>query len=184
LKIPGGISIDVTDPVNFYYLTGIVLGLSILAMWYFTKTPLGAVMVGIRDNAQRVDYLGFSVPVTKAIIFAFSGAFAGIAGSMFALFQNVVSTDGVLHILVSFTPIMCILVGGLGTFSGPIWGSGILILMEEFTLRYTERAELVAGVVFVIVILFMPMGFVGLWNIAVARWRRSSLKQQSEAVTS
>ncbi|MBU2547842.1 MAG: branched-chain amino acid ABC transporter permease [Proteobacteria bacterium] len=158
-KIPFLLSVDMTVPSNFYYFAISVLGLSILAMWFLTKTPFGSLMVGIRDNADRVDYLGFKLAPTKAIIFLISGFFAGIAGSIFALFQNVVSTDGVLHILVSFTPLMAVLVGGIGTFFGPILGSAVLLFVEEMSMAYTERVELVAGLVFVGIVLFLPGGF-------------------------
>jgi branched-chain amino acid transport system permease protein len=100
-SIPGIISIDMTDPFNFYYFAIIVLGLSIGILWFFTKTPFGTIMVGIRDNANRVDYMGFKVPQSKAVIYLFSCGFAGVAGSIFALFQNLISADGAFHILVS-----------------------------------------------------------------------------------
>ena len=99
-----------------------------------------------------------------------SGFFAGIAGSVFGLFQNVVSTDGVLTILVSFYPLMAILVGGIRTFSGPILGVGILILVEELSMRYTERVELISGLVFVLVILLAPAGVVGLLRTVRQKW--------------
>jgi branched-chain amino acid transport system permease protein len=164
LEIPGVFSLDMTVPANFYYFALLVCGAGIWLMWFLTKTPFGSLMTGIRDNAERVEYLGFKVPQTKAVVFIISGCFAGIAGSVFALFQNVVSTDGVLHLMVSFMPIMAILVGGIGSFAGPILGTGVLILIEEWSVRLTDRVELVTGLIFVLVVLFAPQGVVGLWE--------------------
>ncbi|MFH1138546.1 MAG: branched-chain amino acid ABC transporter permease [Pseudomonadota bacterium] len=164
LHLPGLAPFDMTDPRNFYYLCLAAVSLCLFLMWYFTKTPLGQVMVGIRDNQVRVGYLGYRAPLTKAVIFSVSGGFAGIAGALYALFQNVVSTDGVLSVLVSFKPIMTILVGGIGTFIGPVVGCGALIMVEEITSRFTERFELVSGLVFIGVILFAPYGLVGTYR--------------------
>lgn len=182
LSLPGVHSVDMADSFNFYYFAIAVSGLCIFVMWHITKTPLGSIMVAIRDNTQRVDFLGFRVPFVKAIVFVISGAFAGIAGSLFALSHSVVSTDGVFQILVSFFPLMAILVGGIGSFWGPVIGCGVLTLVQEFTLRYTERAELVSGLVFVLVILFMPYGAAGFWRMLGARRRYRSADGHSITV--
>ena len=119
-------------------------------------------MVGIRDNPNRVDYLGFKVPQSKAVIYVVSGCFAGVAGSIYALFQNLIAADDAFHVMVSFAPIIITMVGGIGSFSGPIAGSAIFGIIEELTSRYTERVELVMGLILILVIMFAPMGFVGL----------------------
>lgn len=160
--IPGVVSIDMTNPTNYYYFTIIVMGLSIWAIWFFTKTPFGQIIVGVRDNAQRVSYMGFKVPHTKALVFIISGGFAGIAGACYALLQNLVSTDGVLVIYMSFLPIMMAFIGGIGSFFGPICGAAILTILDELITMYTERVELVTGLVFILVVMFVPAGFTGL----------------------
>ena len=170
LRIPGLFSVDITNPLNFFYFAVAVMAICAGIMWFITKTPFGSIMVGIRDNAMRVDYMGFRLPHSKAVVFIISGTFAGMAGSMYALFQNVVSTDGVLHILVSFTPIMAILVGGLGTFFGPVIGQAALLLIEELSTRYVEHVELVSGLVFVFIVLFAPTGLIGVSKIVREKW--------------
>ena len=175
-NIPGVVSIDMENPLNFYYFAMAVIILSIWVLWFFTKTPLGSVIVGIRDNANRVDYLGFKVPQTKAVILVFSGAFAGVAGSIYALFQNLISADGAFHVMTSFAPVLMTMIGGVASFFGPIWGSAIFAIIDEITTRYTERVELVIGVILILVILFAPMGFVGFYRIVKEKWssRRSN----------
>jgi branched-chain amino acid transport system permease protein len=161
LNIPGVVSIDMTDTTHFYYFATAVICLCIWVLWFFTKTPFGQLMIGIRDNAKRVDYLGFRVPHTKAVVFLVSGWFAGIAGALYALLQDLVSTDGVLTAYMSFFPIMMAFIGGIGSFFGPIYGSAILTVMDELITAYTERVELVTGTIFILVVLFAPMGFAG-----------------------
>jgi len=164
LGFPGIGSVDISDPLNFYYFAVTVLGLSIWFLWFFTKTPLGSVMVGIRDNANRVNYLGFKVTQTKAVIYTLAGAFAGVAGSVYALFQNLIAADDAYHVWVSFAPIMMTMVGGISSFFGPIAGAAIFGIIEELTSRYTERVELVMGLILISIIMFAPLGFVGFVN--------------------
>jgi branched-chain amino acid transport system permease protein len=162
LNIPGIAAIPMkNDPVNFYYFAVVVLGLSLWIMWFFTKTPFGQLQVGVRDNAKRIDYLGYKVPQIKAVVYIFSGAFAGLAGAMFVLFQDMVSADGSLGILVSFNPIISTVVGGMGSFLGPVWGAAIFQIIEEVVQRFTERVELVVGIILILVTMFAPGGFAG-----------------------
>jgi branched-chain amino acid transport system permease protein len=176
LGFPGIGSVDMTDPLNFYYFAVTVLGLSIWFLWFFTKTPLGSVMVGIRDNANRVNYLGFKVTQTKAVIYTLAGAFAGVAGSVYALFQNLIAADDAYHVWVSFAPIMMTMVGGISSFFGPIAGAAIFGIIEELTSRYTERVELVMGLILISIIMFAPLGFVGFVNFLKQKLIRRSAR--------
>ena len=174
LHLPGVGPISLKNPENFYYFGTLILGLSIFLMWFFTKTPLGQVQIGVRDNARRMDYLGFKVPQTKAVVYVLSGTFAGVAGSIYGLFQNLVSCDGSLGVLVSFLPITNTVVGGIGSFFGPIWGAAILEVIGEITVRYTERVELVQGGILVLVMMFAPTGLVGFIQSLRLRWAARS----------
>jgi branched-chain amino acid transport system permease protein len=178
-KIPGIVSISMKVPENFYYFAVIVLGASLWAMWFFTKTPFGQIQVGVRDNAMRVDYLGFKVPQTKAVVYVVAGAFAGIAGSIFALFQNLIAADSAFSILVSFGAVINTLVGGLGSFFGPVCGTAIMQILEELTSRYTDRVELVAGLILVLVIMFAPMGFMGFVRSIRLKWLAKAAQKTS-----
>jgi branched-chain amino acid transport system permease protein len=178
-NIPGIVSINMTVPENFYYFAVIVLGASLWAMWFFTKTPFGQIQVGVRDNAMRVDYLGFKVPQTKAVIYVVAGAFAGVAGSIFTLFQNLIAADSAFSILVSFGAVINTLVGGLGSFFGPICGTAIMQILEELTSRYTDRVELVAGLILILVIMFAPMGFMGFIRAIRQKWLAKAAQKSS-----
>ena len=170
LNIPGVVSIDMTDQINFYYFAVAVIAVCLLFLWFYTKTPFGSLVVAVRDNAMRIDYLGFKLPQTRAINLIISGAFAGIAGAVHALLQKLVSTVGVLDIQASFEPIMMAYIGGVGSFFGPIIGSGVLRLLEDLVIRFTERIGLVNGAIFILVVLYAPMGLVGLFHSAKGKW--------------
>lgn len=168
-SIPGVVSINMRAPENFYYFAIVVLGAGLWIIWFLTKTPFGQIQIGVRDNAMRVDYLGFRVPQTKAVVYVIAAAFAGVAGSIYALFQNLISSEA-LNILKSFAPITMTMVGGLGSFFGPILGAAIIQIMEELTTRYTEQVELVVGLILILVIMFAPMGCVGLVRSLKQKW--------------
>jgi len=168
-SIPGVVSVNMKAPENFYYFAIVVLGISLWMMWFFTKTPFGQIQVGLRDNAKRIDYLGFKVPQTKAVVYVVAGAFAGVAGSIYALFQNLISS-GALDIFTSFAPITMTMVGGIGSFLGPVLGAAILQIIEELATRFTEQIELVVGMILILVIVFVPMGAVGLFKILKEKW--------------
>jgi branched-chain amino acid transport system permease protein len=146
LSIPGLVSFDMSDPVLFFYFAVVVLGGSIWLAWFLTKTPLG----------------GFRVVYTKAVVYIFSAAFAGAAGAMSALFQGMIAAEGSVDIAHAFQPILATIVGGASSFFGPIAGAGIFAVLEELTTRFTDRVELVNGIVLILVIMYFPSGFMGL----------------------
>jgi branched-chain amino acid transport system permease protein len=158
------------SPQNFYYFAIVLLALSLWLMWFFTKTPFGQVQLAIRENAKRTDYLGFKVPQSKAVIYLVSAAFAGVSGSLYGLFHNLVSADGAFGALVSFAPIINIMIGGIGSFMGPILGTALFLVIEEVTSRFTERVELVIGLIFVFVIMFAPLGVLGTAKMLKQKW--------------
>jgi branched-chain amino acid transport system permease protein len=175
LTIAGVGAIPMKDePANFYYFAITLLAASLWLMWFFTRTPLGQVQLAIRENARRTDYLGFKVPQTKAVIYVFAAANAGVAGSLYGLFHNLVSADGALGALVSFAPIINIMIGGIGSFLGPVLGTAIFQLIEELASRYTEHVELVIGLLLVVVIMYAPMGALGVAKQLRQKWRRQS----------
>ena len=169
-RIPGVLTVDMAVPQHFYYFAMTILFLSIGAMWFFTKTPFGSVLVGIRDNPRRIDYLGFKVPHSKAALLIVTGFFAGLVGSIYALLHNLVSADGVLSIFTSFNPIVMAYVGGLGSFFGPILGSGLIHGLNELTSRYVRHVDLINGLVFIGMVLFAPGGVVGIYRAANEKW--------------
>jgi branched-chain amino acid transport system permease protein len=169
-SIPGLVSIDMKNPSSFYYFAAAVLGLSAFVLWFVTKTPFGSVIVGVRDNPRRVAYLGFRVPNTKAVVYLLSAGFAGVAGSVYALFQNLISADA-LHVANSFVPVSMTMIGGIGSFFGPILGAAIFGFISELTSRYTERVDLVVGLILILVIMYAPLGFMGFVDVVRARAR-------------
>jgi branched-chain amino acid transport system permease protein len=171
LTIPGVASFPMKDsPQNFYYFAVVVLGLSLWFMWHLTKTPFGQAQLAIRENAKRTAYLGYHVPRTKAVVYVIAATFAGVAGSIYSLFHNLVSADGALGAVVSFAPIINIMIGGIGSFFGAVLGTAVFQLIEELVGRFTDKVELVMGMTFVLVILYAPGGILGIARALRQKW--------------
>jgi len=175
-KIQSVLTLDMTVPENFYYFCMIIVVASLWALWFFTRTPFGNIMVGVRDNPSRLEFLGFRVTISKGIVFIVSGFFAGIAGSLYTLFNNLVTPDDSLSLFNSIYPLMMAYIGGTGYFFGPIVGAAILEIFEELATRYTEHIELAKGLLLILTVLFMPYGFVGLCQRLSAKWLKNSSK--------
>ena len=88
LNIPGVVSIDMTNQINFYYFALAVIVVCLLILWFYTKTPFGSLLVGIRDNAIRMDYLGFKLAHTKAVNLIVSGVLARSQARLTRYFRN------------------------------------------------------------------------------------------------
>jgi branched-chain amino acid transport system permease protein len=160
-NIPAFLGIDMKDSGHFYYLGMAIVVICVSLAWFLTKTPFAQVIMGIRDNPRRIAYLGYKLTVSKAVIYVVAGAFAGVSGSLLALFQDLVSPDSGFSLGTAFSPMLMTVVGGTGFF-GPIWGAFLMQLLDEVTTRFTQQVELIKGLVLVVVILWAPGGLVGL----------------------
>lgn len=183
LNILGIVSFDMTDPLAFYYFAMTVLIGTMWLTWFLTKTPFGQIIISIRDNDKRVAYMGFKVTESKAAVYAIACGIAGVAGSVYAMFQNLISAEA-LSIQISFSPILMTMIGGVGTFMGPIFGSAIFQIIEELTSRFTERYMLVEGLILIIVIMFFPygfMGFVGFIKERFMAWKAARKATEEDA---
>lgn len=170
----GLVTLDMSDPTVFFYFASVILVGSIYLAWFFTKTPFGQIIIGIRDNDMRVSYLGFKVTQSKAVVYIVAAAFAGVAGAVSAMFQGMIAAEGSVDIAHAFQPILATIVGGASSFFGPIAGAAIFSALEEITSRFTEQVELVNGLVMILVIIYFPMGFMGL----IAKAKKKLLKKK------
>jgi len=160
---PDLFGLSMKNPVTFYYVALVIIGACLYACWYFTKTPMGNVAMSIKSNEERAKFVGFNVPATKMIFLTFMGFLAGISGALYAQFQEFIATsaiDGMMSTNVLFMAY----IGGTGYFWGPIIGSGIFVYLSEYLSSFTDRWELILGLIFIAVVLFAPRGIIGLFQ--------------------
>lgn len=152
--------LNLKKPIHFYFFTVAFAYLSYLICSRLVKSPFGRVLQGIRDNEDRVGFVGFNVKHYKVIAFVLSGIFAGWSGAMFSLFKTFAATEQ-LHFLLSGKVIVMNLIGGLGTLLGPMVGALFLTVFETTISSYFEAYHIIVGAIFIIVVIFLPRGLFG-----------------------
>ncbi len=172
-KLHLGIGVlDLRNGPDMYYLTLIVLGAALLFCWRFTRTAMGHSVLLLRENEERMRFLGYNTNVTRLILFVFTGALAGLAGSFYALLNAFVSLDAVSIDMTTKVLLMTFL-GGTGAFMGPILGAFFYTYVQDFLSNLTENWPLIMGVLFIGMVLFAPGGLSGLWQSAATRLKRT-----------
>jgi branched-chain amino acid transport system permease protein len=149
------------DAVNFYYLTLAIVTLAALAMWRITESPFGYIMRTLRDNQRRAAFLGINVRLHMLINFVIAGSFAGLAGALWGPFSRSVN-PGLLGWQESGIAVFMTLIGGAGSFVGPMLGSVIYTFLQAVVKMYTVYWPLTIGTIILLIVLFMPGGILGL----------------------
>ena len=155
---------------NFYWLVLAAAALASLAMWRFVRSPFGLTLRGIRDSESRMRSLGYDVPLHLFVGFTVSGFFAGVAGAIYAYYNNFVSPSTVA-LAQSVEGLLMAIVGGIGTLFGAFVGAATIIVLQNAVSAYTERWPTALGIVFIVVIIFAPEGIVGTIRTVLARRR-------------
>jgi branched-chain amino acid transport system permease protein len=144
----------------FYWAVLGCAALASIAMWRFVRSPFGLTLRGIRDSESRMRSLGYNVPLHLLIGFTVSGLFAGVAGALYAMFNNFVSPSTVA-LAQSVEAVLMMIAGGVGTLFGAFVGAAAIIALENVVSSYTERWQMVLGATFVLIMIFAPEGVVG-----------------------
>ena len=138
------------------------------AMWRFVRSPFGLTLLGIRDSESRMRSLGYDVPLHLFVGFTVSGFFAGIAGALYAMFNNFVSPSTVA-LAQSVEGVLMMIAGGVGTLFGGFVGAAAIITLENVVSAYTERWQTVLGVTFILIMICAPEGIIGTLRVLAAR---------------
>jgi branched-chain amino acid transport system permease protein len=153
----GFTSISLASLSNFYYLTLIVVGAAIVFCWYFTQTAMGRTILLMRENEERMKFLGYNTNISRLILFTFTGAVAGLAGAFYTLNFQFVSISAI-SIDMTTAVLLMTFVGGTKTFWGPILGAFVYILLQNYLSNITDRWPLFMGLIFIFMVMFIPGG--------------------------
>ena len=132
----------------------------------FVNSPTGRVLQGVRENEQRAIFLGFNTNRARTIALIVAGVSAGLAGVMYGLLTRFINTDG-MAMQMTYNAMLYSLLGGTGTLFGAIIGSSVVIVFQNVLLDLRgvlpifERWLLFFGLLYIVVIMFMPTGIVG-----------------------
>lgn len=167
LNVPGDPSWQIYG-VPFYYVVAACLALCYLLCRGILATGFGRTLMGIRENEQRIELLGYDVPAHKTAVFTIGAGMAGLSGAFFAMWAEIV-TPGVFALGMSAEMIVWVIAGGLGTLIGPMLGAAALTLLKLMLGQQTLiDNSLVLGAIMVIVVLLIPKGIVP----TVMGWRQ------------
>jgi branched-chain amino acid transport system permease protein len=144
-----------------YYLVLIWMLLAIAVVYYLMSTPLGQLALALGDNEQRVRFLGHNAHVAKTLAFAVSAGFAGLAGALLAITNENVDYS-IFSASASGLPVIHTFIGGSGFFIGPMIGAGVLTLLGSVVSDVTRLWPLYQGALFILVVMYLPQGVVGL----------------------
>ncbi|MGD8789181.1 MAG: branched-chain amino acid ABC transporter permease [Burkholderiales bacterium] len=161
LDLFGWQPLDFADVTHFYYLVLVFTVAVQLLLRALLGSPFGHVIAGIRVNEHRMRALGFETFRYKLVCFVIAGALAGLAGYLSAMQFGVVNPE-MLGWHLSGSVLMMVILGGMGTLAGPVFGAVTLMLLEEVFQMVTRHWQLLTGAVIVLVALFLPGGLVGL----------------------
>ena len=144
-----------------YYFTLVPVVIVYLALKHFVRSPCGVALQGVRDNPKRMAALGFNVDMHRYVAIVVSSGVAGAAGILSVYFYgligpHVIGLDaGVMILFVS-------LLGGVRSFEGAFVGAAVFVLLEDIASQATDRYRMIIGVLFVLVVLFLPMGILSI----------------------
>ena len=160
---------------HFYLLTVVLVALCLFLLHRVVRSPFGRMLTTIRENAERAEFIGVHVRRYELAAFVLAGAFAGLAGGLFGIFNRGVFPDFAYWTKSSEVLIMTLL-GGMGTFYGPSVGALALILLNQQIVSYTEYWPFVLGTILVVLLFGFPGGLGGaieLLGRRLARPRRA-----------
>jgi len=145
---------------RFYLMTLALVALSLAAVWKITRSPFGRMLTSIRDNPERAAFIGLNVRAYELAAFVVAGAFAGLAGALFGIFNRGVFADYVFWAKSAEVMIMTIL-GGMNYFWGPPVGAFALVWLNQEITSYTEYWPFVLGAILLVLLYAFPGGIVG-----------------------
>ncbi|HEY8251489.1 MAG TPA: branched-chain amino acid ABC transporter permease [Burkholderiales bacterium] len=157
LRPPGVLA----KPLAYYYFALALVAPALYVLYRLVNSPFGYTLRALRTNARRVQYIGVDVRTHQLAAFIITGAFAGLAGGLFALSNGNVF-PGWLNWTASATPIVMAVLGGVHTFLGPALGAAVYVVLEVLISGKTEYWPLAMGIIILVLVLLMPQGLTGL----------------------
>jgi branched-chain amino acid transport system permease protein len=145
---------------TYYYYVLVVFLVCVALMWVIVHSPFGQALQAIRDNETRAAFLGVRVQWARWIAFMISGGFTGVAGILWAPLNGLTTPD-ILYWPFSGEIVFLTVLGGFGTFSGPIIGAVVFNYLKTYAVGLTVYWQLLLGAVLIVLVLALPAGIMG-----------------------
>ena len=157
--------------IQVYYLIAFWLFISTIGMYAFTQTPLGRIINAVRDNPERVEFIGYDTQWARYLTLILSGFFAGISGGLSAINFEIVTAENV-SALRSGGVLLFTFIGGVGFFFGPMIGAIVGVFLTVMLSDFTKAWQLYLGIFFIAMVMYAPGGIASLimLNLRVAKY--------------
>jgi branched-chain amino acid transport system permease protein len=156
-----------SNKIYYFYLVLVTCAVAIAALWRVAHSPFGYALRGGRDSPLRAEAIGIDVSRSRWVAFLLSGAFAGLAGALYAFSKGSISPE-TLAIPRSVDGLVMVLLGGVHSLVGPVIGAGVFTWLQDTIARETEYWRALLGAVIIVIVLLFPNGIAGM----AARWRK------------
>jgi branched-chain amino acid transport system permease protein len=168
--------LDLSNEVTFFYLVFVFFTVSLILLYVLVRSPFGRSLAGIRERELRMQILGYNTWLHKYIAFVIAGAFGGLAGVLWAQTNGHVSPETVV-LTTSVDALLMVVLGGAGTLVGSAIGAAIVFGLREYLSTVVPWWQYVLGGVYVLTILYLPSGLMGI----PARIRQRLASQDKKA---
>jgi branched-chain amino acid transport system permease protein len=178
---PFGISLG--SPYAFYYASLLVFVVAVAAMTIFVRSPLGAALMGTRDQPRRMNALGYHVWLIRFYACLLSGLLTSASGILFVYYNQFISPQA-LDLTASAEVLLMVISGGAGTLLGPIVGATLVVVVKSVVSGFIERWNFLLGAIFVAIVILMPEGLVPgsarLWRLAFRKTPPTAAADKAE----
>jgi branched-chain amino acid transport system permease protein len=159
--------------IQVYYLIAFWLFIATVGMYAFTQTPLGRIINAVRDNPERVEFIGYDTHWVRYLTLILAGFFAGISGGLSAINFEIVTAENV-SALRSGAVLLFTFIGGIGYFFGPMIGAVLGVFLTVLLSEFTKAWQLYLGVFFIVIVMFAPGGVASLlmMNVRLVKYGR------------
>ena len=147
--------------MTFFFLVFGFFAVQLIALYVLVQSPFGRSLAGIRERELRMQILGYNTWLHKYIAFIIAGAFGGLAGVLWAHTNGLVSPETAV-LTTSVDALLMVVLGGAGTLVGGVIGSAIVFGLREYLSTLVPWWQYVLGGVYVLTILYLPTGLMGI----------------------
>jgi branched-chain amino acid transport system ATP-binding protein len=174
------LGVDLERPWTYYWLVAAIGFLVVYLLWRFHRSPVGHVLVAIRENEPRARFIGYPADRYKLLAFTVSAAITALAGVL-SVFHHRFASAEPISVAFSGELLAMVVIGGMRSFLGPALGALFFILFREFLSIWTANWLLFFGLLFVGFIVFSPTGLVGVAERLLAPFRKREVEAAAMA---
>lgn len=161
VKISFGLfEISSDHPVGFFLFVVAYIGLLYLAAAYILDTPFGRLLIAMKANERRVPFLGYHTSSARLAAYVLAATIASLSGALYPMLRGFASPE-LLFFATSGNAVITVITGGVGTLVGAIYGSVLLTIIRSYVGSWTEHHLIVIGILFMIMVIFLPNGLIG-----------------------